>query len=113
MNCVFCGIVSGEIPSNIIYQDDQVIAFPDIHPLAPKHILIIPRRHITRLEELGEGEQSLLGHLLWVGRQLAQGQGIDQSGYRLVINNGPDGGQLVPHLHLHLLGGRRLEDKLG
>ena len=111
MSCVFCGIVSGEIPAHIIYKDDEVIAFPDINPIAPTHILVVPRRHISRLEEVEEWP--LLGHLIEVARKLAAAQGIDQSGYRLVINNGPEGGQVVPHLHLHLLGGKRLGDRLG
>ncbi len=113
MDCIFCQIVSGKIPSDIIYQDEEVIAFHDINPLAPVHLIIIPRRHIPSLVHLSQADLSLAGHMVGIANQLAKGEGVAQSGYRLVMNCGDEGGQLVPHLHLHLLGGRRLSDELG
>ena len=111
--CVFCRIVAGEVPSEIVYQDEDFLAFRDIAPQAPKHVLIIPKTHITSLAELTEGQQDLAGRLIILVKNLAEKEGIAQSGYRLVINCGPEGGQLVPHLHLHLIGGRKLSGKLG
>lgn len=113
MDCIFCKIVAGEIPSNIIYQDDEVIAFPDINPLAPTHLLIIPRKHIPSLTHLAEADSSLIGDMANIANQLAGRQGISASGYRLVINCGRQGGQGVAHLHMHLLGGRQLSSGLG
>jgi histidine triad (HIT) family protein len=113
MNCIFCQIVSGKVPSEILYQDDQVIAFRDINPQAPKHLIIIPKRHIPSLAHLPQAESPLIGHMVNVANQLAKKEGIAEKGYRLTINCGEQGGQVVPHLHLHLLGGRKLSDKLG
>ena len=113
MDCIFCQIVAGEIPSQILYQDEQVIAFRDINPQAPIHLLIIPIRHISSLTQLTEADWPLSGHMISVAKQLAKKEGIAESGYHLVLNCGEQGGQLVPHLHLHLLGGRRLSDTLG
>jgi histidine triad (HIT) family protein len=101
------------VPSNILYQDEEVIAFPDINPLAPTHLLIIPKRHIPSLAHLSKTELPLIGHMVDVANQLAKKEGIAEKGYRLAINCGEQGGQLVPHLHLHLLGGKKLSDKLG
>jgi histidine triad (HIT) family protein len=113
MECVFCQIVAGKLPSDIVYQDEDVIAFRDINPQAPTHVLIIPKKHIASLAELAEGEASLMGHMVDIANQLAKREGVAQSGYRLVVNCGQEGGQLVPHLHLHLIGGRKLSDALG
>jgi histidine triad (HIT) family protein len=113
MDCVFCKIVTGEIPSDIIYQDEDLIAFRDINPQAPVHLLIIPRKHIPALIDLTKAESSLAGHMVKIANQLAKSEGISSGGYRLVINCGQQGGQLVPHLHLHLLGGRQLSGALG
>ena len=113
MDCIFCQIVAGKIPSNILYQDEEVIVFPDINPKAPAHLLIIPRKHIPSLADLSEAESPLVGHMAKVAHQLAQEKGVAESGYRLVINCGREGGQLVPHLHMHLLGGRQMADTLG
>ena len=113
MDCIFCQIVAGKVPSEILYQDEEVIAFPDIHPLTPVHLIIIPKRHIPSLAHLSEAESSLIGHMVIVANQLAKEKGISERGYRLVINCGKESGQLVPHLHLHLLGGRKLSDTLG
>jgi len=111
--CIFCRIVAGEVTSEIIYQDEDFLAFRDISPQAPKHVLIIPKTHITYLAELTEGQQDIAGRLIILANNLAEKEGIANSGYRLVINCGLEGGQLVPHLHLHLIGGRRLTGKLG
>ncbi|HEX4029073.1 MAG TPA: histidine triad nucleotide-binding protein [Terracidiphilus sp.] len=107
MSCIFCKIVAGEIPSTALYQDDRVYAFADIGPKAPTHILIVPREHIASIAEAGESHSALLGHLLLAAAQIARDKGL-HNGYRIVINNGPDGGQTVDHLHVHLLGGRAL-----
>lgn len=113
MDCIFCQIIAGKIPSDIIYQDEEIVAFRDINPQAPTHLLIIPKRHIPSLTHLSEAELPLIGHMVNVANQLAEKEGISEKGYRLAINCGEQGGQLVPHLHLHLLGGRRLSGQLG
>ncbi len=113
MDCIFCKIAAGQIPSEILYRDDRVVAFRDIHPLTPVHILIIPIRHIPSAGDITEAESPLIGHMVAVANQLAKREGIAEKGYRLVINSGEFGGQAVPHLHMHLLGGRRLSGKLG
>ena len=107
-DCIFCRIISGEFQSDILYQDDEVIALRDINPQAPTHILIMPKAHIPSLAGITMDHQTLMGHLVRVAGELAKSEGIAERGYRLVINSGPDSGQEVPHLHLHLLGGRRL-----
>jgi histidine triad (HIT) family protein len=111
--CIFCRIVAGEVPGDIVYQDEDFLAFRDISPQAPTHLLIIPKTHIISLALLAEEQQELAGRLVILAKKLAEKEGIAEKGYRLVINCGPDGGQLVPHLHLHLIGGRRLGDGLG
>jgi len=112
MECVFCRIVAGELPSDILYQDDEVMAFRDINPLAPTHVLIIPKRHINSLADLSDDETQIIGHMAEVANRLARQEGVARKGYRLVVSSGEDGGQVVPHLHMHLLGGRRLSDRL-
>jgi histidine triad (HIT) family protein len=111
--CVFCRIVAGSIPAAIVYRDAEIIAFRDIHPLAPTHILIVPRAHIPSMNEAGEAHAALLGRMMLTGRKLAETEKVAGRGYRMVVNSGPEGGQIVPHLHLHLLAGRRLDDELG
>lgn len=113
MDCVFCQIVAGKIPGDIQYQDEKVIAFRDINPQAPTHLLIITKKHIPSLAHLPEVETPLIGHMVKVANQLAREEGVSESGYRLVINCGEQGGQVVPHLHLHLLAGRKLSDTMG
>ncbi len=113
MDCVFCQIADGKLPSEILYQDKEVIAFRDINPQAPVHLVIIPKRHIPSLAHLPAAESSLIGNMVNIANQLAREEGIAETGYRLAINCGEQGGQLVPHLHMHLLGGRRLSGKLG
>jgi histidine triad (HIT) family protein len=107
MSCLFCKIVEGTIPSTCVYQDDQCYAFLDIHPEAPVHVLIIPRKHIASLAEAISSDSSLLGHLLWTAAEIARTKKLSK-GYRVVISTGSDGGQTVDHLHVHLLGGRHL-----
>jgi histidine triad (HIT) family protein len=107
MACLFCRIVSGEIPSKKVFEDDRVYAFRDIHPQAPTHILVIPRKHLGSLAEASEGDREMLGHLHLVALELAKSEGLSD-GFRTVINTGPDGGQTVDHLHVHLLGGRSM-----
>jgi len=113
MDCIFCQIAAGKVPSDIIYQDEELIAFRDINPQAPTHLLIIPKRHIPSLIQVTEAELSVMGRMVNIANQLAKGEGVAESGYRLVMNCGEEGGQIVPHLHLHLLGGRRLSDVMG
>lgn len=104
--CIFCKIVDGTIPAKIIYQDQYAIAFEDVKPQAPVHILVIPKRHFASIQEAGEQERELLGHLLLTCTRIAADKGLPDAGYRLVTNTGRDGGQSVFHLHWHLLGGR-------
>jgi histidine triad (HIT) family protein len=113
MDCIFCKIVAGEIPSDIVYQDKEITAFRDIKPQAPVHIVIIPRKHIATLSHLSQSESALVGRMVAVANRLAKEEGIAEKGYRVVINCGKEGGQLVPHLHLHLVGGRQLSDQVG
>jgi len=107
-DCIFCKIIQGEIPSAKVYEDDTVTAFRDINPVAPVHILIVPKEHIPSVNDLEPKHETIVGHLHTVGKALAVEHGIADSGYRLIINTGKDGGQVVYHLHLHLLGGRRM-----
>jgi len=113
MDCVFCQIVAGNIPSDILYQDEEVIAFRDINPEAPTHVLIIPKKHIASLNTLSAAELPVIGRMVSVASELAKKEGIADRGYRLVFNCEEEGGQLVPHLHMHLIGGRKLSDTLG
>lgn len=105
-DCVFCKIVNKEIPAEIIYEDDRVLAFPDIQPAAPIHILLIPKKHIANILEVTEEDQDLLRHLLATVPIIAKQVGMDEAGFRTVINTKDNGGQTVQHLHLHILGGR-------
>ncbi|MBP9900092.1 MAG: histidine triad nucleotide-binding protein [Verrucomicrobia subdivision 3 bacterium] len=105
---LFEKIVAREIPARIVYEDDLVIAFHDIAPQAPTHVLLIPKKAIPRIAEAGLEDQALLGHLLVKAAEVAGRLGLTQSGFRLVFNNGPDAGEAVPHLHCHLLGGRKM-----
>jgi len=107
MDCIFCAIAAGEVPAQIVHQDDEVVVFRDLHPVAPTHLLIIPRRHIATVNDLTPQEAPLVGRLLTTASALAKAQGFAADGYRLVMNCNGDGGQTVFHLHLHLLAGRR------
>jgi len=106
--CIFCKITAGQAPAAILYEDELAVAFHDIHPVTPTHVLVVPRRHITSVNDLTPADEGLVGHLVYVAGQVARQEGIDQSGYRLIFNTGPDAGQAVFHLHLHLIGGRRM-----
>jgi len=108
MDCIFCQIIAGKIPSEILYRDEEVIAFRDINPAAPVHLLIVPKKHILSLAHLSQTDLPLVEHMINVANQLAREEGVSENGYRLVINCGREAGQEVPHLHLHLLGGQRL-----
>jgi histidine triad (HIT) family protein len=105
-NCVFCKIVAGQIPAKKVYEDDQLIAFHDIHPWAPVHVLIVPKTHIVSMAEVGDAEQELMGRMMVLGPKLMRELGVT-NGFRHVINTGHDGGQEVMHLHMHVMGGPR------
>jgi histidine triad (HIT) family protein len=107
-NCLFCKIATGQIPSKIVYQDQDIVAFVDINPQAPHHVLVVPRRHISSMSDLTLEDGPILAKLFVTAQELAHQLGIDESGFRFLINVGPDSGQSVFHLHFHLLGGRRL-----
>jgi len=112
-SCLFCKIISGEIPGTIVHRDDQATAFRDINPAGPTHILIVPNRHIASINELGAGDEQLVGHLFTVAGQLAKSEGIDQNGYRLIANAGPDAGQTIFHIHVHMIGGQPMKHPMG
>jgi len=107
-DCIFCKIVAGEIPADKVYESDTVIAFRDIEPQAPKHLLVIPKRHVATLNDLDEGTVGLVGELYLAAKQVAADEGVAESGYRTLINCNEDGGQDVFHVHLHLMAGRRM-----
>lgn len=107
-DCLFCKMVNGEIPPDIVYEDDEVLAFNDINPQAPTHVLIIPKKHIATLNDASDEDTQVLGRLNIVAAQLAKKLGFAEDGYRVVMNCNADGGQAVYHIHLHLLGGRSM-----
>jgi len=104
---IFQKIVDGEIPANLLHDDEKCIAIRDVNPQAPTHLLVIPKKLIPRTSEASQGDQSLLGHLLLIAKKVAGEEGLDE-GFRIVVNNGPAGGESVPHLHVHVLGGRQM-----
>ena len=106
-NCIFCKIIAGEIPSNKVYEDEVCLAFNDISPQAPTHVLIIPREHFASLDNAEDKHKEILGHLLLTAAEIARRDGFAEKGYRVVVNTNDDGGQTVFHLHIHLLGGRQ------
>ena len=107
-DCIFCKIVAGEIPADLVYEDDAVIAFRDLNPQAPTHVLVIPRRHIATLNDLGPDDADIMGRLFLAAREIAAREGFAEAGYRTVVNCNEAGGQSVFHIHLHLLGGRMM-----
>lgn len=113
MDCVFCKILAGEIPGEFLYRDEEVAAFRDINPMAPNHVLIVPVRHISTILDVGEADLALIGRMAMVGNALARKEGIAERGFRLVINCGKEGTQIVQHLHMHLLGGKQLSGRIG
>jgi histidine triad (HIT) family protein len=104
--CLFCKIANGEIESEIAYTDDQVVAFEDVNPQAPVHTLVIPKKHISTVNDLNESDNELMGHMLSIGKKLAKEKGISDKGYRMILNTNREAGQSVFHIHLHLMGGR-------
>jgi histidine triad (HIT) family protein len=108
-DCLFCKIAAGEIPSQNVYKDGEIIAFKDINPSAPVHIMVIPVKHIVSLATMDEKDTPLVGKMAAAANKIARGLGLAERGYRLVINSGPEGGQVIQHLHMHLLGGRELK----
>ncbi len=106
-DCLFCGIIAGKVKGTIVYEDGSVVAFKDIHPQAPVHILIVPRKHIATLADVEEKDKALVGDIFLVAARLAKDHGIAPDGYRVVLNCGPGAGQSVYHIHFHVLGGRR------
>jgi histidine triad (HIT) family protein len=112
-DCIFCKIVTNEAKAAVVYRDEQVTAFRDIHPVAPTHILIVPNRHIESVGTLETQDEPLMGHLFTVARKLAEEEGIANSGFRLITNTGANGGQTVFHLHVHLIGGQRMRYPMG
>jgi histidine triad (HIT) family protein len=105
-DCIFCSIAAHEVPATFVREDDQVLAIRDVNPQAPVHVLVMPRDHIESVAELTPAQDGLWGRMLHVAQSIAEDEGIDETGFRLVVNNGKNGGQTVDHLHLHLLGGR-------
>jgi len=112
-DCVFCKIVKGEIPCDKVYEDEQVLVFNDNHPQAPVHLLVIPKKHIKSIAVMNEKDVALVGQMVNIATRIAAAAGISAKGFRLVTNSGEEGGQVVPHLHWHILGGRHLSGELG
>jgi histidine triad (HIT) family protein len=111
--CIFCKIVANEAKATIVYRDEQVTAFRDVHPLAPTHILIVPNKHIDSVGTLDAADEQLIGHIFVVARKLAEEEGITRNGFRIITNTGPHGGQTVFHLHIHLIGRQRMKYPMG
>lgn len=108
MSCLFCSIVEGKIPANIVRTDDHTVAFHDIHPAAPTHVLVIPKKHLVSISDASSDDVALLGHVLFAAKEVAQELNLNAGGYRVVLNTGKDAGQSVFHLHAHVLAGRAL-----
>lgn len=111
-DCLFCKIIRKEIPSTIVYEDEEILAFKDIHPVAPIHILVIPKKHISSLTELSSEDEKLIGKIYTAINKIAKQEEIDEKGFRVIVNCGEDGGQEVKHIHFHLLGGKKLGAKI-
>ena len=111
-DCIFCKIIKGEIPSSKVYEDEEILAFNDIDPAAPIHVLVIPKKHITSLAEMKDGEEKIISKIYKVINRIAEKQGFKENGYRVIVNCGKDGGQEVGHLHFHLLAGKQLGEKI-
>ncbi len=112
-DCIFCKIAAGEIPATVVYKDELVTAFRDIQPVSPTHVLVIPNKHIPSTNDFTAEDESLMGHLLGVAPKIAAQEGVAESGYRLIVNTGPDANQVVMHFHLHILGGQRMKHPMG
>lgn len=111
-DCIFCKIINREVPSNIVYEDEEIIAFKDINPAAPVHILVIPKKHISSLVEIKPEDERIIGKIYTKINEIAETQGVKDKGYRVIVNCGKDGGQEVMHLHFHLLAGKQLGEKI-
>ena len=111
-DCIFCKIINGEIPSQKVYEDDEILAFNDIKPVAPIHVLIIPKKHISNLMELKEEDMHIIGKIMKAAQKIAKDLGIAENGFRLISNCGPESGQEVMHIHFHLLAGKKLGTKI-
>lgn len=111
-DCIFCKIIKGEIPSAKVYEDEEIFAFNDINPAAPIHVLVIPKKHITSLATMEDGDEKIISKIYKVINQIAEEQGFKEKGYRVIVNCGKEGGQEVGHLHFHLLAGKQLGEKI-
>ena len=111
-DCLFCKIIKGEIPSDKVYEDEEILAFRDINPAAPIHILVIPKKHIASLAHMEKEDEEIIGKIYGVINKIAEEKGVKEKGYRVIVNCGKDGGQEVMHLHFHLLAGRELGEKI-
>ena len=111
-NCIFCKIIKGEIPSEKVYEDEEILAFKDINPAAPIHILVIPKKHITSLAHMEKDDEIIVGKIYGVINKIAEEQGVKDNGYRVIVNCGKDAGQEVMHLHFHILAGKQLGEKI-
>ena len=111
-DCIFCKIANKELPASIVYEDNQIIAFRDINPVAPVHILVVPKKHISKLTEIEKEDEIVIGRIYSIINDIVKAEGIDERGFRVIVNCGEEGGQLVKHLHFHLLGGKHLGAKL-
>ena len=111
-DCIFCKIINKEIPSSIVYEDNEILAFRDINPVASIHILVIPKKHIASLVDLNQQDELLIGRIYTIINKIAKQEGIEEKGFRVVVNCGEDGGQEVKHLHFHMLGGEKLGTKI-
>ena len=111
-NCLFCKIIKGEIPPSKVYEDEEILAFKDINPAAPIHVLVIPKKHIESLAKMEAGDEVIIGKIYKVINEIAEKQGFKENGYRVIVNCGKDGGQEVGHLHFHLLAGKQLGEKI-
>ena len=111
-NCLFCKIIKGEIPSSKVYEDEEILAFKDINPAAPIHVLVIPKKHIESLAKMEDGDEKIISKIYKVINEIPEKQGFKENGYRVIVNCGKDGGQEVEHLHFHLLAGKQLGEKI-
>ncbi len=111
-DCIFCKIAQGQIPSTFLYEDDQVVVINDINPQTPVHMLVLPKKHIQSLAAAQEEDRDLLGHMLMTAKNMARERGVAESGFRIIINTGRDGAQTVPHLHMHIMGGKQLPEQM-
>ena len=111
--CIFCKLINGDAPADNVYKDNEITAFLDIHPVAPTHILIVPNKHISSVNDMQLEDEPVMGRLFTIARILAEKEGIHKDGYRLIVNTGAHGGQVVYHLHMHLMGGQRMRHPIG